>query len=746
MPDDLFISKFITDLLPLATSSISEGDLSRQFLGMVKSGFGIEEAEISNSLSNVASTGTLDEYVANTRKAYIDNQLSEYSSFPELIDYKGRGFRSCAILPIVANGRVISTLRMLSNQESKFTENMLKTVDIAATFFAFSYMYKSEISKNSRLAEYFDASFNSGVAQMLVSKDDSIVKANKTAMLSFGMAESGIKNLRQLLSIGFDDLMKPAAVNGIDAYFSTSDSNNVYRITPRRVSDALLHVSMVNVTGKLILDSIMDSIAESRDMYVIFARRDFTIITSSKNFESLLRYPSSMLSGKQFTELLKENDARALLDAVKASPGKPVSLQFNIMAADFPVSIRAAVKAEIFGYVIILVNTQAEKSAEEAKENINEFVDATSDVVITVDNLGYITDCNLPVDRVLGYGREELVGRAIKDLYDDSSILDRDMTYVREKGKVDNSYVSLVKKDMTKEAAVQSMRLIRGIGEEDRYLLIIKELETKRRMDDQEMAIRRNNNEMVKLKSESDLKSQFIYNISHELKTPLTNIKGFSTLLGEGQAGELNAEQKDYVSTIVSESDRLLQIIQQVLDAAKLEPDQVKMDFKEVDMHALRDNPSIRALEDAARNKGLEFEWNVYGSVPQIDADPSRLIQVFVNLVGNSIKFTEKGSIKVNIKPKGRTKIECEVVDTGIGISDADRKHLFKKFYQATQSKTLVKQYGSGTGLGLVIAKDIIRHHGGKIDVESEPGKGSRFFFTLNIKRPKKQGARAASQ
>jgi signal transduction histidine kinase len=210
-------------------------------------------------------------------------------------------------------------------------------------------------------------------------------------------------------------------------------------------------------------------------------------------------------------------------------------------------------------------------------------------------------------------------------------------------------------------------------------MIVIKELETKRRLEDMEMSLKERDSKIKKLESVGERKSEFIYNISHELKTPLTNIKGFSSLLYNGNAGELTKSEKDYVSTIMEESDRLMLIIQQVLDAAKLEADKVKLDFKDFDLKTIYNNPTIKSLEESALNKGLEFKWEADKSLPNVSCDPNRLIQVFVNLIGNAVKFTDKGGITVHMFLKTKRAVECDVIDTGIGISEDDRKKLFKK-------------------------------------------------------------------
>src|SRR5208283_994244 len=178
---------------------------------------------------------------------------------------------------------------------------------------------------------------------------------------------------------------------------------------------------------------------------------------------------------------------------------------------------------------------------------------------------------NSSAEAMLDYTRQELAGKEIKLLYKDPSTVDHDMAYARNLGKPDNSYIDLIKRDGTMVPGTQSIRLLTDSEGNSEYLIVVKELASKRRMDDQEFELGKSEREIKKLRSTGDLKSQFIYNISHELKTPLTSIKGFAKLLSTGEFGKLNEEQLQYIQTICDESDRLMLIIQQVLDASKLD-------------------------------------------------------------------------------------------------------------------------------------------------------------------------------
>ncbi|MDE1856318.1 MAG: HAMP domain-containing histidine kinase, partial [Candidatus Micrarchaeota archaeon] len=187
-----------------------------------------------------------------------------------------------------------------------------------------------------------------------------------------------------------------------------------------------------------------------------------------------------------------------------------------------------------------------------------------------------------------------------------------------------------------------------------------------------------------------------------------------------------------------------MELIMQILDVAKLSSGKIKLDLQPVDFRELEKNPSIKAQEEVAAGKGLMFSWNVDYSVGEIKVDPNRMIQVFVNLLTNAIKFTEHGSIVVSITKKGKS-IRVEVKDTGIGISKEDQRKLFKKFYQVHR-EGMIMQKNAGTGLGLSIVKEIVNLHGGRMGVNSELGKGSTFWFTIPMlgkqKKEKRQKER----
>ena len=240
----------------------------------------------------------------------------------------------------------------------------------------------------------------------------------------------------------------------------------------------------------------------------------------------------------------------------------------------------------------------------------------------------------------------------------------------------------------------------------------------------------------IKLRETDRLKSQFLANMSHELRTPLNSIIGFSEILIDGLSGKLTEEQTEFVNNIYSSGKHLLNLINDILDLSKIEAGKMKFELGEV---AVRDLfKDVQATVSALINKkGQKLGVEIDEQVKSVWADEFKIKQVLLNLLSNASKFTpEGGHIWVRCRPAEEPDtVVISVTDTGVGIKPEAQKVIFEAFRQADGSIT--REHG-GTGLGLAISKKIVEAHGGKIWVESQPGKGSTFSFTLSTKKPKK--------
>ena len=226
-------------------------------------------------------------------------------------------------------------------------------------------------------------------------------------------------------------------------------------------------------------------------------------------------------------------------------------------------------------------------------------------------------------------------------------------------------------------------------------------------------------------------KSEFLAIMSHELRTPISGVIGMVDLLGETR---LTKKQMHYVETLRRSGDTLLSVINSILDFSKLDAGQVTLEKKDIKLADLVDD-IITTFTPQCDKKGIQLTAEIEDNVPDvIVVDPTRLRQIFYNLVGNAVKFTEEGtiSVKVYAQPQTTGVIKFEIMDTGIGISPSAQRILFTKFSQADTSIT--RKYG-GTGLGLSICKKLATLMGGDIGVISAEGEGSLFWFTIFAKK-----------
>ena len=227
----------------------------------------------------------------------------------------------------------------------------------------------------------------------------------------------------------------------------------------------------------------------------------------------------------------------------------------------------------------------------------------------------------------------------------------------------------------------------------------------------------------------SKYKSQFLASMSHELRTPMNAVLGYTRMLLMNVYGELPEKVRDVHGRIDKSGRHLLGLINDVLDFSKIEAGQLPLTMNP---YSIKDviQAVVTSTQSLATEKTLALKITVPADLPAASGDERRISQVLLNLVGNAIKFTDSGEIQVEAAATDGA-LEVSVSDTGPGIAETDRDKIFEEFRQAESSIT---QRKGGTGLGLAIAKRIVELHGGKIWVESEVGKGSKFTFTLPFK------------
>src|SRR3989454_2491762 len=221
-------------------------------------------------------------------------------------------------------------------------------------------------------------------------------------------------------------------------------------------------------------------------------------------------------------------------------------------------------------------------------------------------------------------------------------------------------------------------------------------------------------------------KAEFLANMSHELRTPLNSILGFSQLLLEGDGGALTRDQRQDVDIIAQNGQHLLALINDLLDISKLEAGKTQLHRGEVEVELLI-SEGVESVSSLAKNKKLELSATVSADVGRVFSDGPKLKQGLLNLLGNAIKFTETGSVRVMADRQG-AELRITVRDTGIGVPPEDAERIFESFQQGQSG---ISGKYQGTGLGLAISRRLVEMHGGRIWVKSTPGQGSTFTFTI---------------
>ncbi|MGD8806366.1 MAG: GAF domain-containing protein [Chloroflexota bacterium] len=235
-----------------------------------------------------------------------------------------------------------------------------------------------------------------------------------------------------------------------------------------------------------------------------------------------------------------------------------------------------------------------------------------------------------------------------------------------------------------------------------------------------------------RLREVDRLKSEFLASMSHELRTPLNSIIGFADVLLEGIDGPLNERMVEDVTLIRDSGRHLRALIGEMLDMSKIEAGVMELYYEEIDLPALAQEILANA-RTLAKDKDLEIQLELAPGLETVEADRTRLTQILLNLMGNAVKFTEKGSIVLSLEQRGG-RLLASVQDTGIGIRQEDIPAIFEQFRQVDGSLT---RKAGGTGLGVPISRSLVELHGGEMWVESEPGVGSTFLFSIPMEKPR---------
>ena len=430
-------------------------------------------------------------------------------------------------------------------------------------------------------------------------------------------------------------------------------------------------------------------------------------------------FPKDMADAFRANDLKATNLDRAMEveEAVPQDDG-----EHTYISVKFPLK-RAS--GEIYAVCGISTDITARKKAEETLRKLSTAVEQSPASIVITDKIGNIEYVNPQFEHVTGYTKHEAIGNNPRILKSGHMPAE---TYTNlwetiTRGEIWRGELCNKKKNGEIYWEFASICPLKNDAGEVTHFIGVQENISLLKLREDELRIAKEGADTA-----NRAKSEFLANMSHEIRTPMNAVIGIGHLL---RNTKLTDEQQEYLSAIQSSSMNLLGIINDILDFSKIEAG--KMEIQSIEFllnDVLRNISSL--IAPLAGEKALELHISIPETIPVLMADPLRLGQVLTNLIGNAVKFSDRGEIRVSAKileqESARICLQFAVKDAGIGIELEQQQRLFQPFTQANSS--LTRRHG-GTGLGLTISRQLVEMMGGQIWLESEPGKGSTFFFTM---------------
>jgi PAS domain S-box-containing protein len=380
------------------------------------------------------------------------------------------------------------------------------------------------------------------------------------------------------------------------------------------------------------------------------------------------------------------------------------------------------------------------KPIGDAERRLGELLESAPDAILELDHEGRIVLLNRMAEQLFGYTREELLGQTVEALVPEAlrgahqRHRAQYLTYPATRPMGSALKLEARRKDGSHFPVEISLSSVKS-GAGFRVTAIVRDITDRREMEDRLRAVEASYIGELELRNrESEkanrLKTEFLGNMSHELRSPLHTVLGFAELLAEEKEGALNDKQKRFVSHIQRDSLHLLDLINDLLDLSKIEAGRLELRHEVFYIDAVIEE-ALSSVRPRAATKSLNVETNISIAAP-VFADRLRFKQILHNLLTNAIKFTPAGGrVQVYAVHSGPF-AEISVSDTGIGIPTDQQHAVFDKFYQVRAG---IQGGLEGSGLGLAITRHLVEQHGGSIFLKSESGHGARFTFTIPLEK-----------
>ena len=513
-------------------------------------------------------------------------------------------------------------------------------------------------------------------------------------------------------------------------FFSVNESNEIISV----------HTIMEDITERKQLEDILKqseekykTIFELSPQAIVLIDKNGTIMDANSRICEWIGYTSKEIIGQHFNELpflsveSKTKSKEQFLARFKGETVAPYELDFITRSGEKKIgliygnSLRDKQKKIVGDLVMISDITERQQAWNDmvkSEERYRVLAETSADGVFTTDALGRYTYINPSLEKMLEKRKSTLIGTLFRNCLSDDSVY-----------SFQEIFVSVQNQGKTMKNI--ELEIIHNEGYEIPIEVNIAPLKKDNRFIGLECTVRditeRKGIER-ELKNSEQLKTEFMNIAAHELKSPVTPIKGYLELIMTDK--DTSEKIKNWAQISFRNAERLLTLVNDILDVSRLDSDTMRFTMEKMDALDLL-KTAAEDMRVAAEKKNLKFVTDAPKTLPAILGDPRRLSQVLKNLLGNAIKFTDYGSITLRAKIQ-ENMLLISVEDTGIGISQDEVKKLFSKFYQVY---TGPDRKNEGAGLGLFISREIARRHSGDISVKSESGKGSTFTIHLPILR-----------